>query len=316
MTSPPEPEPGTSIVEELRASFRRLRPQGTPPWNFLDAYARLARQYPEGSRLDERAAEPPGSGGAGMLRRRLARLRRLGRADPLEKLGARMDANDTRVAEAFDATREAFRFLSIRLDRLEETDARRRAPLQGMAWLEDLPDLGPWEGPIVDYVGAAARPGPVVHAECGTGRLVAALERAGLAAIGVEPRGALAWQAARAGVTVLVGTAAEHLGAGGSSSLGGLVLSGGVDRLEVDDVPVLLGLAADRLAPGAPLVLVVAEPGRRNTVAADLLPNELHPDTWGVFLDRHGFEHLGRLAPDRPGPADLVALAGRRSGER
>ena len=96
----------------------------------------------------------------------------------------------------------------------------------------------------------------MVHGECGDGELALALMAAGLPC-GAEPRRAVAWRAAERGVDVHLGPVPRSCWPSvPAGTLGGVVLSGVVDRLTVEDLVALLALATDRLGEGAPLVVV------------------------------------------------------------
>lgn len=230
------------------------------------------------------------------------------------------------LEEGLGATREAFRFLAGRVAALEDASERSRIPVDATAWLAEPPDIDPWVEPVLSYLGAARRgePGtenvtselPVVHVECGRGDLVRALGSAGLAASGIEPRGALAWSAAQRGVDVDIDEAEGGIGRTPVASLGGVVLSGVVDRRPVGDLVALLHLVGTRLQAGAPLIVVGSYPGTEATgwsaTARDLLPGRpLHPETWELLLGRNGYEQITRL---QPVGKDLqsYAIAGRR----
>jgi len=238
------------------------------------------------------------------------------------------------VHESVAATVEAFRFLAARVQRLEDAAARGTAPIDGLAWLVDPPPLDRWvdqavlwltdpgpggagpdgdggHGSIVDGDGI----GPVVVAECGTGELAVALGGAGLAVRAAEPRGTVAWQAAEAGVDVHVGQAAELLEAAPLGSLGGVVLAGVIDRVSLDQQVQLLALATDRLATGAPLLVVGTRPDAAvygwPAVARDLVPGRpLHPETWQLLLDRAGYTDVAVV--DNAAAGDTYAVRGRR----
>ncbi len=63
-----------------------------------------------------------------------------------------------------------------------------------------------------------------------------------------------------AGCSVTIGEASEHLAGRPDGALGGIVLSGVVDRLPLHALLPLLAQSRRALAPDAPLV-VVSEPG-------------------------------------------------------
>jgi hypothetical protein len=84
-----------------------------------------------------------------------------------------------------------------------------------------------------------------------------------------------------------------HLGSIADGYLGGLVLSGCVDRLNLARQRKLLGLAASRLAPGAPLILIASVPESWAATApaleVDLAPGRpLHAPTWVHLMSRVG----------------------------
>jgi hypothetical protein len=84
--------------------------------------------------------------------------------------------------------------------------------------------------------------------------------------------------------------------------LGGVVLSGVVDRLPVHALLPLLGQCRRTLADGAPVV-VVSEPvgavGSRQAPAVDLVSGRpLHEATWALLLDRTGFVEVAPLPGD------------------
>jgi glycosyltransferase involved in cell wall biosynthesis len=95
-----------------------------------------------------------------------------------------------------------------------------------------------------------------VHADCGEGALLEALLGRGARAHGVEPRGAVALRALERGRDVIIAEASEYLAGQAEGSLGGIVLSGVVDRLALHDLLPLLARCRQVLARGAPLVVV------------------------------------------------------------
>ena len=195
------------------------------------------------------------------------------------------------VQAALEASAGAFRFLAARVEALETAAARRRDPVDGMAWLVPPPDLGPWTDRVVQWMAGAS--GEVVVGECGDGALPRALAAAGLRVRAAEPRGTTAWSAAAGGVDVHLGPVAELVAARPSGGIGGLVLAGVVDRSPVEDLLDLLVTAADRLAPGSPLVVIGSAPAAWGPVALDLLPGRpLHPATWSLLLGRNGFRDM------------------------
>ena len=151
-----------------------------------------------------------------------------------------------------------------------------------------------------------------MHADSGGGGLVLALSHSGTPARGVEPRGAVALGALEHGTEVTIGEVGEHLATCTERSLGGLVLSGVIDRLPLHGVIPLLAQARRVLAPGAPLVVVSeAPPGpaRGEPVTADLVDGRsLHHQTWGLLLERSGFVDVGELAAQVDGDDQRFAV--------
>ena len=87
-----------------------------------------------------------------------------------------------------------------------------------------------------------------------------ALNQDGTPARGVEPRGAVALRALERGSAVTISEVSEYLATCAEGSLGGLVLSGVVDRLPLHRIIPLLAQSRQALAPAAPVVVVSEAP--------------------------------------------------------
>jgi hypothetical protein len=334
--------PPPAFFAELAAAFRRHRPQGSPRWNFSAAFTRLDQLFgsarpadvPHDRSIDAPGAEggaPADAAGRGLLKRSVDRhvLTHLQPwiAEQAEAAARRALAAELgRVEEGFASTTEALRFLAARVEAGEDAAARRTTPVEGMAWLAPPPDLGPWVGPVAALLRHTPGGGPVVHAECGDGAFATALAaalgtappggpRGPVPAVrGCEPRGAAALEASERGVDVHVGAVDEFLAGAATGSLAGLVLSGVVDRVPLDEQLRLLGLVTDRLAAGAALVVVGTRPeavaAAWGPVAADLLPGRpLHAETWALLLERAGYVEVGRCTADGADGADVGTYA-------
>ena len=210
------------------------------------------------------------------------------------------------------------RLLSRRVERLEGAVATLDARVA--AELDRTPrafDGARWIDAIVAVVADA--PGRVVHAECGDGDLVRALVAHGLDAYGVEPRLTEADVASEAGIEVRDGEALAHLRLVPDGVLGGVVLSGCVDRYPLPWVLALVDEATRALAPGGLVVIVTATPETWGTgasrVAADLAPGRpLHAVTWEHLLETRGYEAIATSAgPPDAEPASVLVTA-RRPG--
>jgi hypothetical protein len=282
-------------AQALREAFARLAPQGSDAWNFLAAFTHLGDRYgpyhPGASALSD-ALETERHAGA----RRPGRLDRLRQGR--DRAGRATEGEKTELEEAMGHVVEAFRFLSARVASLEARLAAEDRPVDGAAWLVPARELGPWVGPVAAHVFARTPGGAIVHADCGEGALLDALAGC-TAAQGVEPRGAVALRALEGGRSVTICEASEYLADRDAGSLGGIVLSGVVDRLPLHALLPLLAQCHRTLAHGAPLVVVseLAGPGEtREPPAAELIDGRpLHAATWQLLLDRSGFVEVAPL---------------------
>jgi hypothetical protein len=303
----------------LRAAFLRLRPQGSDAWNFLAAFTHLGDRYgpyhPGASDLSrklEADSEDP-SGRAATWKRRLRQ--RTGSADPGVR-GASGDATaQAEFEQAMAQVVEAFRFLSARVRTLEERLGYEDRPVDGAAWLLPAAELGNWVEPVAAHIVGATPGGDILHGDCGEGALLDVLQRAGLTARGAEPRGAVALKALERGHAVSMAEVAEELAPSAPASLGGLVLSGVIDRIPLHSLVSLLDRSRQALALGAPIVVVARDPegsvGHVGAVGRDVLrPQPLHAETWTVLLQRAGFVSVAPLTGGADVDADVrFALA-------
>jgi len=336
-----------AFAEELQEAFTRMEPQGSAEWNFSVAFTQLKELIDEVERdisQGDGSASPwhvaddaiggdrrsPGDSPERRLHERAIRRA----ADPL--LGRLQPFIEARVsAAAAEATRswlteglggvdrelaqvlEALRFLSARVDTLARVVSRTAQPVDGLAWLVEPESLAVWAPTLVELFDHAG--GPLLHGECGSGELLAALGAQGVSGEGCEPRGGLALQAAERGLTVHVAGVAAHLAAVAPRSLGGLVLSGVVDRVALADQLDLLDAGTERLQKGAPLAVIGTHPSaiadRWSAVAQDLVPGRpMHPETWTLLLERAGYSGLEAF-PSIPGSSKAsgtYVVTGRR----
>jgi hypothetical protein len=197
------------------------------------------------------------------------------------------------------AITRAVSLLGRRVDALETATAV--TPERSLVRGDAGPDLAPWLQLVVGAVADA--PGRVLHAEAGSGRLVQALADTGVDAYGIEPIEETSLEAARAGFDVRTDDVLSHLRNVPDGVLGGVVLSGCIDRLPLGEVLAVTDRAVAALAPGGGFVVLSAGPGAwarvLDPVVADLAPGRpLHPETWAYLLSVRGLA----VDPVRAGP--------------
>src|SRR4051812_16447149 len=208
----------------------------------------------------------------------------------------------------------ALRLLGNRVDVLEASAPRLAADA---ALVTVGGDLSTWYDLVVAETRAVS--GRVLHAECGTGDLVAHLVEAGIDAYGLDRDDDVVLEAGARSLDVRAADVADHLKVLDPESLGAVVLSGCIDRLGLGAQIALADLASAKLAVGGRLIVLGTDPGAwgraQSAVAADLAPGRpLHPETWLALLERRGFGepsvHEGP-AGDRltPVPANAAGAA-------
>ncbi len=247
------------------------------------------------------------------------------------------------------------RLLAERVTAIEESSSVFRSASLAPAERGPGVDLGDWTDLV--RVRLAGAPGPVLHAECGKGSLVRLLVSDGLEAYGLDPcadlldevlypsgaaasggfgsasDGSGAAASDGSGAAASDGPApdlrwadvADHLWGLPDGSLGGLVLSGCVDRMEVGAQRELAATAAAKVGLGGVVVVIGTSPGawlaRRlglasapagGVVEADLAPGRpLHPETWAWLLASEGLNGVEVFwSPEQgsePGPAAEVS---------
>jgi hypothetical protein len=278
----------------LHESFTRLAPQGGDEWNFSAAFTHLGDRYgpyhPGASALNQSLTSRGDTGAT-----------RSGRLDRLRGSRARAgDADPVELREAMGMVVEAFRFLSARVATVEARLGAEDHPVEGAAWLAPARELEGWVEPLSAHLLARSPGGEMLHADCGEGALLRALQAGGAVARGVEPRGGVALRALEQGSAVTIAEVSEVLAGCTDASLGGVVLSGVVDRLPLHALVSLLSRTRDVLVRRAPLV-VVSEPsggvaGSREVAAGDLFDgHSVHAETWELLLGRAGFVDVTHL---------------------
>ncbi len=241
-----------------------------------------------------------------------------------------LDYLATQLNRFMASTVRTVRLLEERVSALEAEASTSRPAALSVAERGSGVDLAVWAEVVSDRL--AGVPGPVLHAECGAGELLWRLVGVGIDAYGVDPRSDLLDEAVLArtgegsGLDVRWADAADHLRALDDASLGGVVLSGCVDRLEAGAQRELAALAAAKVSFGGAVIVIGATPSawlaRRvgldgngpGLVEADLAPGRpLHPGTWAWLLGSEGLSNVEvLLAPEagasaEPASADTAA---------
>jgi hypothetical protein len=145
--------------------------------------------------------------------------------------------------------------------------------------------------------------GLVLHADCGSGELVGQFLEEGIDAYGTDPWAVLVESPVKPGLDLRQAEAIGHLRSVAPGSLGGILLSGHVDRLTPGDARRLAFLVGTRVAPRGVIALVGTQPAawqrQASPLELDLAPGRpLHPETWRYLLGEYGF--TGLEAPDDP----------------
>jgi len=228
----------------------------------------------------------------------------------------------TQVTAFATTISRSVRLLGRRVEAIEATlpgtSVRAREAFDTASSVDDHSEWGPIVGELF-----ADAPGRVLVGECQAGGLVRAIVERGADAYGVEPSAALADEAGAAGLEVREAEVLDHLRLVPSDGLGGIVLTGCVDRLDLGAQLAVLDHAHRVLASGGVVVIVtqVATPvtSAAARTIADLAPGRpLHPETWAHLLGTNGFEGV-KVLPGRatrmfepvPGNDDTAAAINR-----
>jgi hypothetical protein len=322
------------VVAEIEAQARELRASGRVRSGFEDELEDRFEEVAEQALAAASApVAPPGGPHAASAMKRpasLAEARKQATALLRRRFGPTLRRLQRRgVLGAARAGEAAWLQVHVAGDHLERVTARSAVASRALSLVrprENATSPGVMhpiiEGPLlawaVERLSTPAAPGdqlppwPVLHVECGDGRVVEALGARGLDARGADPR-----LSDRSGgdTSIVAAGALEYLGATASETLGGVLLSGVVDRLRPGAARALAQLVARCLAPGGVVVLVSARPEvivAIDPVAADLAPGRpMHPVTWCHLLARFGLSELTVFEPDASEP-DVFAVSARR----
>jgi hypothetical protein len=205
---------------------------------------------------------------------------------------------------------KAVRLLSERVEKVERSAASDEEISNALLKVKPTFD-GEWTPVIVNTLKGAQ--GRVLHTRSGSGDLVRELKNAGVDAYGVEPLPELVVMgtAGNSGLDLRADGEIPHLRLLAPGTLGGLVLSGGVDFLPRGSQIELLDLAVTALAKGGRLVIVASDPTgwqrTHNPIETDLAPGRpLHAPTWLHLLGERGFKEINVQSGARKGSLDHV----------
>ena len=205
------------------------------------------------------------------------------------------------------------RMFHVMVDHVEDLEAAVEAQRTPELPLSAIPAADPgqswWSGRAVDALSGIT--GRVLHAECGSGALLAELIAAGLDAYGVDPAETAIEPAIDRGLDVRAESALGHLEVVQHEALSGMVLSGSVQWLHPSQREQLMGLVASRLALDGVLVLHSSTPeswaAGESPLVSDLAPGRpLHAETWTHLLEERGFRRTALVAGGEDRRLDLV----------
>ncbi len=202
------------------------------------------------------------------------------------------------VAFAGTALR-AMRILARRVDVLERntptTDPRVQVALLPVE--HDL-DVSVWVGEVVAAIETAVVSGRVVHLDCASGVLVAALAARSIDVYGIDPRPDAGGAADVHNVEVRRDSALAHLRKQPTGVLRAVVLSGCVDRLPLGDQLELIEASVAATHPQGVVVLLGSNPQASSVQNSPLVRDlavgrPLHAETWVHLLQRSGMFDVG-----------------------
>jgi O-antigen chain-terminating methyltransferase len=147
------------------------------------------------------------------------------------------------------------------------------------------------------YLPIFAGRSDVLDVGCGRGEFLAALKDAGISARGVDANGEMAAVARERGLAAAHADALAHLASLPDGSLGGIIATQVVEHLEPPYLMRLLDTMAQKLRPGAPLVLETINPACWLAFFSSYIRDlthvrPIHPETLQYLLRASGFERV------------------------
>jgi 2-polyprenyl-3-methyl-5-hydroxy-6-metoxy-1,4-benzoquinol methylase len=150
---------------------------------------------------------------------------------------------------------------------------------------------------VGEYVSIFHGAAGVVDLGCGRGELLAALEAAGIDAHGVDTNADMVAVARERGLDVSQNDALGYLSSVPDQSLGGVIATQVVEHLEPAYLLRLLDTAADKMRPGAAIVLETINPACWLAFFSSYMLDfthvrPVHPETLQYLLRASGFERV------------------------
>ncbi|MGH9143112.1 MAG: class I SAM-dependent methyltransferase, partial [Vicinamibacterales bacterium] len=147
------------------------------------------------------------------------------------------------------------------------------------------------------YLPVFAGRSHVLDIGCGRGEMLAALKDAGISACGIDQNSEMVAVASERGLEAATGDAAAYLVALPDESLGGVIAAQVIEHLEPAYLMRLLDLAAQKLQPGAPIVLETINPACWLAFFSSYIRDfthvrPVHPDTLQYLLRASGFARV------------------------
>jgi len=137
----------------------------------------------------------------------------------------------------------------------------------------------------------------VLDVGCGRGEFLAALKAAGIGARGVDANGEMVAVARERGLEIVHADALTHLASLPDESLGGIIATQVVEHLDPPYLMRLLDTMAQKLRPGAPLVVETINPACWLAFFSSYIRDlthvrPVHPETLQYLLRASGFERV------------------------
>jgi SAM-dependent methyltransferase len=147
------------------------------------------------------------------------------------------------------------------------------------------------------YVPVFAGRSAVLDIGCGRGEMLAALMDAGIGARGIDLNAEMVAVARQRGLDATAADALGYLSALADESLGGIIAAQVIEHLEPSYLMRLLDAAAQKLQPGAPLVLETINPACWLAFFSSYIRDfthvrPVHPETLQYLLRASGFSRV------------------------